>query len=96
MSQGSKGLDAVLRSVYMLSYEDVMRPTQPYSTRQPVWLQEAADRYAEEHGTDRTGLIRAMYEALAEGRLYVVPRPGPQPFPADHPLFPPPPQEERP
>ena len=63
-------------------------PTAVFSTRQPEDLQAFADGYAREHGTDRSGLIRAFYEALREGRVEVRPRLGPNPFPGTPEIFP--------
>ena len=70
------------------------KPKTPINMRIAGHLVDFVTEYATNRGTDRTGLTESLYEALAEGRLYVQPRPGPNPFPANNPLFPEPVSEE--
>jgi len=58
------------------------------TSRQPDYLVDWITDHGEENGVDRTAVLLELLEAGAEGRLYVKPRPGPNPFPANKPLFP--------
>jgi hypothetical protein len=59
--------------------------------RLPQYLFDYIHSEADKHGTTLSSIMNDLTQAAADGRLYVKPRSGPQPFPGDEPIFPPPP-----
>ena len=63
------------------------RAKQQYNMRLTQDYVDWVDKYAATKGSNRTEITEELFLALAEGRLYVAPPSGPNPFPAQDPLF---------